>query len=141
MRNFFLIWIPQLIIAHLNAGRVTRSTVPGGAWPGGEVAYVVAPHFTRRQQSLVREAMAEIEAASCVTFRTKQPRDVHWLNIENRPGRGCWSWYGLQRTGRGQSLNLAPHCLRREVQGFKRNFAKIEVLLSRRRPLIGPFPG
>ncbi|KAK8763333.1 hypothetical protein V5799_034058 [Amblyomma americanum] len=84
-----------------------RAVVPGTyqLWPQGIIPVVIHPNLAHGMP-LIRQAVASIQAKSCLRFvsRTTQRDYVHIF-----PGRGCYSAVGRQ--GSQQQLSLGTGCL------------------------------
>ena len=88
------IWLPQSVVA----GDATFQATP---WPGGVVPYSFNPNVTAANQAVAIDAMAEIAAASNITFvaRSTQP---NYIDFTNSTGNN--SYVGM--IGGGQVINI-----------------------------------
>ena len=75
-------------------------------WPNATVPYVFNCSFDEQGKTAVRGAIKEISKKTCMKFieRTNERDYVEFFN-----GRGCWSFVGLQKTGR-QRISLHERC-------------------------------
>ncbi|XP_046679782.1 zinc metalloproteinase nas-13-like [Homalodisca vitripennis] len=81
-------------------------------WPNGVVPYNITEDFTEEDRKIIRKAMDEIEANSCVTFKERTVDDFDYVLIGDDLTRpGCWAEVG--KVGGAQTLNLgrANYCV------------------------------
>jgi len=74
------------------------------AWPNARVPYTFARGF--RYTSVVRQAIAEYKAKTCISFEQKTSRDRSY--VEFMHGGGCYSMIG--RVGGRQQISLGNGC-------------------------------
>lgn len=86
-----------------------RAAVTGSAelWPRGVIPYVIAPRPDREKQ-VIRQAMARIEAMSCLRFVNRTTQRDYVLIYH---GNTCSSHVG--RKGGRQELSLGTGCVNR----------------------------
>lgn len=74
------------------------------AWPGARVPYTFASNF--RYQSVVRQAIEEYNAKTCIRFVPRRSSDRSY--VEFMHGGGCYSMIG--RVGGRQQISLGNGC-------------------------------
>ncbi|XP_075717093.1 hatching enzyme 1.2-like [Rhinoderma darwinii] len=71
------------------------------------VPFVISPHYTVKDQSLIYSALKEFEMMTCVQF-VDRSSESDYLSIES--GAGCWSYIG--RSSGKQMVSLSsPDCM------------------------------
>ncbi|XP_054713347.1 zinc metalloproteinase nas-14-like [Uloborus diversus] len=93
--------------------QLDRNAMPNreGRWPNGVVIYQLDETYTDEDINMIRSAISEFEAQTCVSWVERTDEDIY-VEIEN--DMGCWSELG--RVGGVQSLSLeAPLCMKKGV--------------------------
>ncbi|CAI4222972.1 unnamed protein product [Auanema sp. JU1783] len=89
-------------------------------WPGAEVPYDIAPHYTLREREVILSAMAEFHKVTCIRFRPRKTGDRFYLQVNKYYNlERCFSYIGRQtgfmfRTREGNyetRMKLDPSCL------------------------------
>ncbi len=73
-------------------------------WPGGEIPYVISNSFSRRDRKVIRRAVDQFQAQSCVSWRPRRPSDQNYVHILR--DKGCYSSVGRKYGRGGQVLSL-----------------------------------
>ncbi|ODM90472.1 Nematocyte expressed protein 6 [Orchesella cincta] len=88
----------------------SRSGLVNSAWPNGVVPYAFHSTINLQQRRQIIQAMSEISAITCITFRPVTRQDRYNLLFINDPNRGgCSSLVGWTNQ-RNQQVQISTQC-------------------------------
>ncbi|XP_043211213.1 blastula protease 10-like [Amphibalanus amphitrite] len=89
--------------------RLNRKGALASTWPNAVVPYIITKS-SRGDETIILEAIAHWENATCLSFERKRGQYRKGPHIRFEKLSGCWSYVGMRKSKEGQTISIGNNC-------------------------------